>query len=167
MELSGRICFRCQKKNAWSTSPCWRVVISRFGHCACILRASPTSCKLLKHCCTERGPDIVRMPYIGQKRTISGMCPISEGLDIPIVVMLFICYVMIWSCKYYYYTITINSINTAPHNDIYIHLSDIAHVLGFWAKTHYIGSTHYFERTISGTVPVYYFFSIISIIISS
>ena len=43
----------------------------------------------------ERGPDIVRMPYIGQKRTISGMCTISEGLDIPMVVMLFICYVMI------------------------------------------------------------------------
>ena len=44
---------------------------------------------------TERGPDIVRIPYIGQKRTISGMCPISEDLDIPMVVMLFICYVMI------------------------------------------------------------------------
>ena len=43
--------------------------------------------------CTERGPDIVRIPYIGQKRTISGT--ISEGLDIPMVVMLFICYVMI------------------------------------------------------------------------
>ena len=33
---------------------------------------------------TERGPDIVHMPYIAQKRTI------SEGLDIPMVVMLFI-----------------------------------------------------------------------------
>ena len=50
---------------------------------------------------TERGPDIVRMPYIGQKRTISGLCTISEGL------------------------------HTAPHNDIYIYLSDIVHVLGF------------------------------------
>ena len=46
---------------------------------------------------TERGPDIVHMPYIGQKRTISGLCTISisEGLDIPMVVMLFICYVVI------------------------------------------------------------------------
>ena len=43
-----------------------------------------------------------------------------------------------------------NSINTAPHNDIYIYLSGIVRILGLWAKTHYIGSTHYFERTISG-----------------
>ena len=39
---------------------------------------------------TERGPDIVRMPYIGQKRTISGMRTISEGQKIPMVVILFI-----------------------------------------------------------------------------
>ena len=39
---------------------------------------------------TERGPDIVRMPYIGQKRTISGMRTISEGHKIPMVVILFI-----------------------------------------------------------------------------
>ena len=44
---------------------------------------------------TERGPDIVRLPYMGQKRTISGIRTISEGLDIPMVVMLFICYIMI------------------------------------------------------------------------
>ena len=31
---------------------------------------------------TERGPDIVRMPSMGQKRTISGMRTISEGLKI-------------------------------------------------------------------------------------
>ena len=41
---------------------------------------------------TERGPDIVRMPSMGQKRTISGMRTISEGHKIPMVVMLFICY---------------------------------------------------------------------------
>ena len=40
--------------------------------------------------CTERGPDIVRMPSMGQKRTISGMRTISEGHKIPMVVMLFI-----------------------------------------------------------------------------
>ena len=39
---------------------------------------------------TERGPDIVRMPSMGQKRTISGMRTISEGHKIPMVVMLFI-----------------------------------------------------------------------------
>ena len=37
-----------------------------------------------------RGPDIVRMPSMGQKRTISGMRTISEGHKIPMVVMLFI-----------------------------------------------------------------------------
>ena len=49
----------------------------------------------------------------------------------------------------------IYSIYTAPHNDIYIYLSDIVRILGLLAKTHYIGSTHYFERTISGTVLYY------------
>ena len=44
---------------------------------------------------TERGPDIVRLPTLGQKRTISGIRTISEGLDIPMVLLLFICYVMI------------------------------------------------------------------------
>ena len=39
---------------------------------------------------TQRGPDIVRMPSMGQKRTISGMRTISEGHKIPMVVMLFI-----------------------------------------------------------------------------
>ena len=39
---------------------------------------------------TERGPDIVRMPSMGQKRTISGMRTISEGHKIPMVVILFI-----------------------------------------------------------------------------
>ena len=39
---------------------------------------------------TERGPDIVRMPSMGQKRTISGMRTISEGHKIHMVVMLFI-----------------------------------------------------------------------------
>ena len=43
-----------------------------------------------KNIITERGPDIVRMPYIGQKRTISGMRTISEGHKIPMVVILFI-----------------------------------------------------------------------------
>ena len=105
----------------------------------------------------ERGPDSAYAVHWAKNALyLRVTCTISEGLDIPMVVMLFICYVMIWSCKYYYYTITINSINTAPHNDIYIHLSDIARILGFWAKTHYIGSTHYFERTISGAV-LYYF----------
>ena len=102
----------------------------------------------------------MRMPSIGPKtHYLRVTCTISEGLDIPMVVMLFICYVMIGSCKYYkfnaiYILILYNirqiilykicdinisrliasniySIYTAPHNDIYMYLSDIVRILGF------------------------------------